>query len=88
MVQKGLGKHIWVLGPMSLVVTGLGTYIQEICYIFIQACVKFSIMALLWRLFNPAGIGPKIYVIGTLVIIWAVIFVRLFRCRTDSVFKN
>lgn len=75
--DHGLGKHLWVTGLDSLLVVAKGAFIEEIAYAFIQCFVKCSIMALLWRLFHPVGIKRKIYVVGTAVIIWALLYVCL-----------
>lgn len=69
-INNGLGKHIWVAPPNAIMVFLQGLFISEICYTGVMTTVKYSILALYWRLFKATRMRTPILVITAMVTCW------------------
>lgn len=76
MIRYGLGRHIWIAPQGALTVFLQGLFISELCYTGVLVFVKFSILALYWRIFRVRSMQISIYVVATLVTCWGVAVVR------------
>lgn len=76
MIRYGLGRHIWIAPQGALTVFLQGLFISELCYTGVLVIVKFSILALYWRIFRVRSMQISIYVVATLVTCWGVAVVR------------
>lgn len=70
MVNNGLGKHIWVAQPNAITIFLQGLFISEVCYTGVITTVKYSILALYWRLFKATQIRIPIYILTAMVTCW------------------
>ncbi|KAI9691900.1 MAG: hypothetical protein M1822_007973 [Bathelium mastoideum] len=89
MVNNGLGKHIYVAPdpPNAAVRWAQGLFITEISYTLTMVAVKFSILALYWRIFwGNRSLRIAIWVIGSVVSVWGIVFVlvTIFDCSPVS----
>jgi hypothetical protein len=71
-VNYGLGKHIWVASEGVVPVFFQGLFISELCYTGVMVFVKYSILALYWRLFKTTQVKIAIYVVAVVVTCWGV----------------
>lgn len=69
-IDNGLGKHIWVSPPNAITVFLQGLFISELCYTGVITTVKYSILALYWRLFKKTPIRIPIYIVTAMVTCW------------------
>lgn len=76
MINNGLGKHIWVAPPNAIMVFLQGLFISEVCYTGVITTVKYSILALYWRLFKASRIRIPIYLITAMVTCWGLAVVN------------
>ncbi|GLA28505.1 hypothetical protein AnigIFM63326_006084 [Aspergillus niger] len=81
-IPRALGRHIQTFGPNATENAYIGLFSCELTYTGVIVLVKFSILALYWRLFNRANIKIPISLISTLVCMWgiAVFLLTLLQC--------
>ncbi|KAF4342798.1 integral membrane protein [Fusarium beomiforme] len=87
--RGGFGKHIWAAPPDGLEVYFLGLFIAEYLYTISIVFVKWSILALYWRIFGSIkSTRSLIWILFTIVLAWgiAVILVTTFQCKPISAF--
>lgn len=71
-MAKGYGKHREAAGPDIDYNLFLGFFIAEIVYTFIIVLVKFSILALFWRVFGKAAIKWPVWILTVIVSSWGI----------------
>ncbi|PYH67482.1 uncharacterized protein BO88DRAFT_344157 [Aspergillus vadensis CBS 113365] len=81
-IPRALGRHIQTFGPNATEDAYIGLFSCELTYTGVIVLVKFSILALYWRLFNRANIKIPISILATLVCMWgiAVFLLTLLQC--------
>ncbi|RAK83109.1 integral membrane protein [Aspergillus costaricaensis CBS 115574] len=81
-IPRALGRHIQTFGPNATEDAYIGLFSCELTYTGVIVLVKFSILALYWRLFNRANIKLPISLLATLVCMWgiAVFLLTLLQC--------
>ncbi|KAK8025419.1 hypothetical protein PG990_003242 [Apiospora arundinis] len=82
-IPRGLGRHVQTFGPNVVEDVFIGLFTAELTYTGVIVFVKFSILALYWRIFrNSTSIKIPIAVMGSLVMMWgiAVFFLTLLQC--------
>ncbi|OJZ90167.1 hypothetical protein ASPFODRAFT_202724 [Aspergillus luchuensis CBS 106.47] len=81
-IPRALGRHIQTFGPNATEDAYIGLFSCELTYTGVIVLVKFSILALYWRLFNRANIKVPISLLATLVCMWgiAVFLLTLLQC--------
>lgn len=77
MTDYGLGKHVWVAPEGAETVFFKGLFISELVYTGVMTCVKFSILALYFRLFQLRQVKIAVYVVSCIVTTWGVGVVSL-----------
>ncbi|GIZ45533.1 hypothetical protein CKM354_000869500 [Cercospora kikuchii] len=70
MVNHGLGKHIYVLGPEANHYLHLGWFIAEFSYTVAIVAVKLSILALYYRTFAPLNIKWEVVIMTVFTVLW------------------
>lgn len=86
-LPHGTGKHVWTGPPDAVYAWSLGLFVSEVAYTLTLATVKWSTLALYWRIFSAnRGIRIPIWVLTGVVGAWAIAVVRF---DTDpNVFGN
>ncbi|WKT53919.1 hypothetical protein QSH57_004503 [Fusarium oxysporum f. sp. vasinfectum] len=87
--RGGFGKHIWAAPPDGLEVYFHGLFIAEYLYTMSIVLVKWSILALYWRIFGSMKLTRlPISILFSIVLAWgiAVILVTTFQCSPVSAF--
>ncbi|KAJ5287687.1 hypothetical protein N7478_003373 [Penicillium angulare] len=81
-IPRALGRHIQTFGPNATEDAYIGLFACELTYTGVIVLVKFSIMALYWRIFNKTNIKVPISILATLVCMWgiAVFLLTLLQC--------
>ncbi|TVY93984.1 Satratoxin biosynthesis SC1 cluster protein, partial [Lachnellula willkommii] len=83
-IPRGYGKHSAAFGPHGEYYFFLGFFVAELIYTFIIVFVKYSILALYWRLFRSGSPSIKlpILMLTAVVTSWgiAVLFLSIFTC--------
>ncbi|KAI1092952.1 hypothetical protein F5B19DRAFT_179338 [Rostrohypoxylon terebratum] len=82
-LPRGLGRHVWSFGPNVVEYFYIGLFTAELTYTGTIVFVKFSILALYWRVFNSSSsIKVPISIIASAVLMWgiAVFFLTLLQC--------
>ncbi|KAL0932228.1 uncharacterized protein CTRU02_213181 [Colletotrichum truncatum] len=83
MIPHGTGKHLWVAPPSATKAWAVGLFISELAYTATLSTVKWSTLALYWRIFNTRrSIRFFIWTMFGIVLAWfvAVILVTIFQC--------
>lgn len=76
-IPRALGRHIQTFGPNATEDAYIGLFSCELTYTGVIVLVKFSILALYWRLFNRANIKLPISLLATLVCMWGIAVVSI-----------
>lgn len=76
-IPRALGRHIQTFGPNATEDAYIGLFSCELTYTGVIVLVKFSILALYWRLFNRANIKIPISILATLVCMWGIAVVSV-----------
>lgn len=72
-VPHGTGKHIWVAPPTATKAWAIGLFVSEMAYTATLSTVKWSTLALYWRIFNARkSIRVLIWVLCGIVSAWAI----------------
>ncbi|KAI1487267.1 hypothetical protein F5X96DRAFT_650914 [Biscogniauxia mediterranea] len=81
-IPRGLGRHVWTFGPNVVEYFYIGLFTAELTYTGVIVFVKFSILALYWRIFNKTSIKVPVCILGSAVLMWgiAVFFLTLLQC--------
>ncbi|PYH49850.1 uncharacterized protein BP01DRAFT_309921 [Aspergillus saccharolyticus JOP 1030-1] len=81
-IPRALGRHIQTFGPNATEDAYIGLFSCELTYTGVIVLVKFSILALYWRLFNRSNIKIPIGIIASAVCMWgiAVFLLTLLQC--------
>ncbi|CRG87514.1 hypothetical protein PISL3812_04532 [Talaromyces islandicus] len=81
-IPRGLGRHIQTFGPNATEEAYIGLFSCELTYTGVIVLVKFSILALYWRIFNKTNIKIPISILATAVCMWgiAVFLLTLLQC--------
>ncbi|KAI2777041.1 integral membrane protein [Daldinia loculata] len=82
-IPRGLGRHVQTFGPNVVETFYICLFISEMTYTGAIVFVKFSILALYWRIFNKSGsIKLPITILTAAVLMWglAVLFLTLLQC--------
>lgn len=77
-IPRALGRHIQTFGPNATKKAYIGLFSCELTYTGIIVFVKFSILALYWRIFNKTNIKIPISILATGVSMWGIAVVSLF----------
>ncbi|KAF2677641.1 hypothetical protein K458DRAFT_491699 [Lentithecium fluviatile CBS 122367] len=87
-VSRGYGKHREASGPNVDYDFFLGFFMAEIIYTFNITFVKYSILALYWRIFGRETIRWPVYVLTFIATAWciAVLFLSIFTCVPPKAF--
>ncbi|KXH51452.1 hypothetical protein CSIM01_08238 [Colletotrichum simmondsii] len=83
MIPNGTGKHIWVAPASATRAWAIGLFVSEVAYTVTLSTVKWSTLALYWRIFNARkSIRYYIWAMAGIVLAWfiAVILVTIFQC--------
>ncbi|KAK1451877.1 TAM domain methyltransferase [Colletotrichum melonis] len=83
MIPNGTGKHIWVAPTSATRAWAIGLFVSEVAYTVTLSTVKWSTLALYWRIFNARkSIRYYIWAMTGIVLAWfiAVILVTIFQC--------
>lgn len=82
MVPNGTGKHIWVAPPTATQAWAIGLFVSEMAYTATLSTVKWSTLALYWRIFNARkSIRVLIWVLCGIVSAWAIAVVSFAKPR-------
>ncbi|KAM5350699.1 hypothetical protein ACJ41O_007204 [Fusarium nematophilum] len=87
--SHGLGRHVWAVPPDALRSYLLGTFIGEYAYSGSMAMIKWSALALYWRIFGAdSRLRAVILIMFAIVASWliAVFLVTTFQCLPPSAF--
>ena len=76
-IPRGYGKHREAFGPHVDYYFFLGFFVAELTYTFIIVFVKYSILALYWRVFGKQSMKWPVVVLGTIVTCWGLAVVRI-----------
>ncbi|KAI9035645.1 Phosphotransferase enzyme family protein [Aspergillus affinis] len=81
-IPRALGRHIQTFGPNATEEAYIGLFSCELTYTGVIVLVKFSILALYWRIFNKTNIKIPISILATAVCMWgiAVFLLTLLQC--------
>ncbi|KAI1126286.1 hypothetical protein F5Y10DRAFT_278912 [Nemania abortiva] len=82
-IPRGLGKHVQTFGPHVQEYWAIGLFTAELTYTSVIVLVKFSILALYWRIFNKnSSIKIPIIVLTVVVSAWgiAVLLLTFLQC--------
>ncbi|KAI1157677.1 hypothetical protein F5B18DRAFT_644061 [Nemania serpens] len=82
-IPHGLGKHVQTFGPHVQEYWAIGLFTAELTYDGVIVFVKFSILALYWRIFSKnSGIKLPIAILSGIVGSWgiAVLLLTLLQC--------
>ncbi|KAI3556635.1 hypothetical protein CABS03_00915 [Colletotrichum abscissum] len=83
MIPNGTGEHIWVAPTSATRAWAIGLFVSEVAYTVTLSTVKWSTLALYWRIFNARkSIRYYIWAMAGIVLAWfiAVILVTIFQC--------
>ncbi|KAK1711435.1 hypothetical protein BDP67DRAFT_405879 [Colletotrichum lupini] len=83
MIPNGTGEHIWVAPTSATRAWAIGLFVSEVAYTVTLSTVKWSTLALYWRIFNARkSIRYYIWALAGIVLAWfiAVILVTIFQC--------
>ncbi|OGM47423.1 hypothetical protein ABOM_002560, partial [Aspergillus bombycis] len=76
-IPRALGRHIQTFGPNATEKTYIGLFPCELTYTGAIVLVKFSILALCWRLFNRANTKIPNSILATGVCMWGLAVVSV-----------
>ncbi|KAK9769640.1 putative Integral membrane protein [Seiridium cardinale] len=81
-IPRGLGRHVQTFGPNVKVDLAIALFTCELTYTGVIVFVKFSILALYWRIFNKTSIKLPIVIVASAVFMWglAVFLLTLLQC--------
>ncbi|RYP41312.1 hypothetical protein DL769_011578 [Monosporascus sp. CRB-8-3] len=82
-IPRALGRHVQTFGADVTKYFAIGLFTAELTYTGVIIFVKFSILALYWRIFNKSGsIKLPIGILTAAVLMWgiAVFFLTLLQC--------
>ncbi|KAH6649103.1 integral membrane protein [Truncatella angustata] len=81
-IPRGLGRHIQTFGPNATEDLFIGLFVCELTYTGVIVFVKFSILALYWRIFNKTSIRYPITILGIAALMWgiAVFLLTILQC--------
>ncbi|KAF7912264.1 uncharacterized protein EAF01_001285 [Botrytis porri] len=81
-IPHGFGKHMEAFGPKAEYNFFLGFFMAEVIYTVIIVFVKYSILALYWRVFRSTSIKWPVAILAAIVTSWgiAVLFLSIFTC--------
>ncbi|KAF7857866.1 uncharacterized protein EAF02_011233 [Botrytis sinoallii] len=81
-IPNGFGKHMEAFGPKAEYNFFLGFFMAEVIYTVIIVFVKYSILALYWRVFRSTSIKWPVAILAAIVTSWgiAVLFLSIFTC--------
>ncbi|KAI1428107.1 hypothetical protein F5Y12DRAFT_782831 [Xylaria sp. FL1777] len=88
-IPRGLGRHVQTFGPNVEEYWGKGLFTAELTYTGVIVFVKFSVLALYWRIFNKnSSIKLPIAILSATVGAWgiAVFLLTLLQCVPPSGF--
>ncbi|KAI0409322.1 hypothetical protein F4802DRAFT_593599 [Xylaria palmicola] len=72
-IPRGLGRHVQTFGPNVQRDFAIGIFAAELNYAGVIVFVKFSILALYWRIFNKnISIKLPVAVLSTTVTAWGI----------------
>ncbi|OHE96937.1 hypothetical protein CORC01_07722 [Colletotrichum orchidophilum] len=89
MIPNGTGKHIWAAPPSATKAWAIGLFASEMAYTVTMSTVKWSTLALYWRIFNTRkSIRYYIWTTAGTILAWfvVVIFVLIFQCHPVHAF--
>jgi hypothetical protein len=75
-IPNGYGLHREAVGPNADHKFLLGFFMAEIIYTFIITLVKYSILALYWRIFGKETIRWPVWFLTAVVTSWGIAVVR------------
>ncbi|ESZ93422.1 hypothetical protein SBOR_6193 [Sclerotinia borealis F-4128] len=89
-IPHGYGKHMVAFGPKAEYYFFLGFFMTELIYTFIIVFVKYSILALYWRVFRSTSIRWPVGILAAIVTSWgiAVLCLSVFTCVPPKGFWN
>lgn len=76
MIVKGYGKHFEASGPNVLHDFLLNFFVAFIWFTVIIAFVKYSILALYWRVFGRGNVRWPVWTLTAVVTAWGIAVVR------------
>ncbi|KAL2021314.1 hypothetical protein VTK56DRAFT_7285 [Thermocarpiscus australiensis] len=82
-IPRGLGRHVQTFGPNVVRDFSIGLFVAELTYTGVIVFVKFSILALYWRIFGGStSIKLPICIMATVVFMWgvAVFLLTVLQC--------
>ncbi|RWA04860.1 hypothetical protein EKO27_g10242 [Xylaria grammica] len=82
-IPRGLGRHVQTFGPNVQEDFAIGLFTAELTYTGVIVFVKFSILALYWRIFNQnSSIKLPVAILSGAVTAWgiAVLLLTLLQC--------
>ncbi|KAI1099134.1 hypothetical protein F4804DRAFT_349604 [Jackrogersella minutella] len=82
-IPRGLGRHVQTFGPDVSELFSIGLFTAELTYTGVIVFVKFSILALYWRLFQKStSIKLPIFIMGVVVFVWGIVvfLLTLLQC--------
>ncbi|KAK6203885.1 hypothetical protein LQW54_008692 [Pestalotiopsis sp. IQ-011] len=81
-IPRALGKHIQTFGPNVMEDLLIADFACELTYTGVIVFVKFSILALYWRIFKMSNIKIPIGIMASLVFMWGitVFLLTLLQC--------
>lgn len=77
-LPRAIGKHIQAFGPNVVEDMFIGLFSSELTYTGVIVFVKFSILALYWRIFSKTNIKLPISILATFVFMWGTAVVSIF----------
>lgn len=76
-IPRALGRHIQTFGPNATEEAYIGLFSCELTYTGVIVLVKFSILALYWRIFSKTNIKIPISILATGVCMWGIAVVSV-----------
>lgn len=83
MIEHGLGLQATDVPLDSLIMIGKGIYGDEIVYVVVLATIKVAILVMYCRVFPVRGFRIGAWIIGSITVIWSVMFV--FLCEYSEI---
>lgn len=84
-IPRGLGRHVQTFGPHVQEDWAIGLFTAELTYTGVIVFVKFSILALYWRIFHKSsGIKLPVAIMSGIVGAWGISVVSFPTCTTSS----
>lgn len=80
-IPNGFGKHMAAFGPRAEYNFFLGFFMAEVIYTVIIVFVKYSILALYWRVFRSTSIKWPVAILAAIVTSWGIAVVSFFFYR-------